>query len=266
MSRNNSKRSSKRQAKAIGTVIASIVVIVAGAASAIPSCSNSRGAISSIVENLGAPASHAASAESLEDIPEYDGEAYVVIDADSEDPLGSPDFSEDEIDRAENGAFEDYSPLDREGRCGEALACLGPETMPTEPRGDIHEIHPSGWDQAFYDFVENEALYNRSHLIAHSLSGEDANERNLITGTRSMNADGMRPFEEEVARYIDDTGNHVLYRATPIFSGTELVARGVQVEAFSMEDDGAGICFNIYFYNVEPGVVIDYETGESWAA
>ncbi len=126
-------------------------------------------------------------------------------------PSDPPDFSEDEIDRAENGAFEDYSPLDREGRCGEALACLDPETMPTEPRGDIHEIHPSGWDQAFYDFVENEALYNRSHLIAHSLSGEDANERNLITGTRSMNADGMRPFEEEVARYIDDTGNDVLY-------------------------------------------------------
>lgn len=201
---------------------------------------------------------------SLTDIPAYDGEPTVLIGADSENPDGAPAFTTREIERAEKGTFEDYSELDALGRCGVALACLGEETMPTSGRGDISEIHPSGWHQRFYDFVDRQALYNRSHLIAHSLSGEDANERNLITGTRTMNNEGMRPWEERTVSYIRRTGNHVLYRATPVFEGDELVSRGVRLEARSVEDDGLGLSFDVYCYNVEPGVQIDYRTGDSW--
>lgn len=160
-------------------------------------------------------------------------------------------------------AFQTYSPLDSLGRCGSARACLGPETLPTEERGDIHEVHPSGWQSSSYDFVDGGSLYNRSHLIAFSLSGQNANERNLITGTRHMNADVMCPIEEMVADYIRQTGNHVLYRVTPVFSGSELVAQGVQMEARSMEDGGQGIELNVYLYNVQPGVEIDYATGDN---
>ena len=162
-------------------------------------------------------------------------------------------------------AFQTYSPLDSLGRCGPASACLGPETLPTEERGDIHEVHPSGWQSSSYDFVDGGSLYNRSHLIAFSLSGQNANERNLITGTRHMNADVMRPIEEMVADYIRQTSNHVLYRVTPVFSGSELVARGVQMEARSMEDSGQGIELNVYLFNTQPGVTIDYTTGNNWA-
>ena len=162
-------------------------------------------------------------------------------------------------------AFQSYSSLDSLGRCGTAFACLGPETLPTEERGDIHEVHPSGWQSSRYDFIEGENLYNRSHLIAFSLSGQNANERNLITGTRHMNADVMRPLEEMVADYIRQTGNHVLYRVTPVFSGSELVARGVQMEALSMEDGGQGVTLNAYLLNTQPGVHIDYATGNNWA-
>ena len=180
---------------------------------------------------------------------------------------GVPAFTEDELAyaRAHEG-FEDYSALDELGRCGVAQACLGPETMPGrhEERGDISEIHPSGWQSSRYGIVEGESLYNRSHLIAWSLAAENANERNLVTGTRYMNAESMLGYENEVARYLDRTGNHVLYRVTPVFVDDELVCRGVQMEAYSLEDDGAGVSFNVFCRNIQPGIGIDYATGDNW--
>ena len=229
-----------------------------------------------ILQRLGLPAEttagaadqsgrEAESARTLASIPAYGDSPYVYIAADGDHPQGAPVFTDTELARAASGAFESYSPLDALGRCGTALACVGRETMPTAERGDIGSVHPTGWRQRFYDFVDDRALYNRCHLIAHALAGEDANAQNLITGTRYMNTQGMLPFEEQVAGYIDRTGNHVLYRVTPIFSGDELVARGVHMEARSVEDDGAGVRLNVYCYNVEPGVGIDYATGDNWA-
>lgn len=182
---------------------------------------------------------------------------------------GEPLFSDEDVAYAEeNLGFERYSELDALGRCGVAEACLGPENMPGpyEERGDISDIHPSGWQSARYSFVEGESLYNRSHLIAWSLSSENANEGNLVTGTRYMNAESMLGYENQVARYIDRTGNHVLYRVTPIFEDDELVCRAVQMEARSVEDDGAGISFDVLCRNVQPGVEIDYATGDNWLA
>lgn len=182
---------------------------------------------------------------------------------------GDPSFTSEDVAYAEeNPGYEAYSQLDRLGRCGAATACLGPETMPAEgeERESISEIKPSGWDQAFYDSIEDGALWNRCHLIAWSLSAENANERNLVTGTRNMNAELMLPYEEEVARYIDRTGNHVLYRATPVFEDTELVCRGILLEAESLEDDGQGVSFAVFCANVQPGVAIDYDNGESHEA
>ena len=135
--------------------------------------------------------------------------------------------------------------------------------MPTTKRGDIYMIKPSGWQHVEYEFIDGFSLYNRSHLIAHSLAGEDANERNLITGTRYMNKDGMNPFENMVGDYVKETNNHVLYRVTPVFEGKNLVASGVLMEAYSVEDRGEGICFCVYCYNVQPGVEIDYSNGNS---
>ena len=188
--------------------------------------------------------------------PAADEGDYVEIDN------NTPSFT---VDDATTDAFQSFSPLDWLGRCGTAYACLGPETLPTDVRGDISEIHPSGWVQNFYDFIEGESLYNRSHLIAHCLSGQDANERNLITGTRHFNADVMEPIEAMVLDYIERTGNHVLYRVTPVFEGDELVARGVQIEALSMEDGGQGVSLNVFLRNIQPGVAIDYATGNNWA-
>lgn len=188
--------------------------------------------------------------------PATDAGDYVEIDNDA------PSFTADD---ATTEAFQSFSQLDRLGRCGAAYACLGPETLPTNARGDISEVHPSGWVQNFYDFIEGEALYNRSHLIAHCLSGQDANEKNLITGTRHFNADVMEPIEAMVLNYIEKTGNHVLYRVTPVFEGDELVARGVQIEALSMEDGGQGVSLNVFLRNTQPGVAIDYATGDNWA-
>ena len=159
--------------------------------------------------------------------------------------------------------FERYSKLDKYGRCGVAFACLGLETMPTEERGSIGSVKPSGWQTVKYDCVDGKYLYNRCHLIGFQLSAENANEKNLITGTRFLNVDGMLPFENMVADYIKETGNHVLYRVTPIFKGTELVARGVQIEAYSVEDKGEGISFNVYCYNNQPGIKINYQNGKS---
>ena len=188
--------------------------------------------------------------------PAADEGDYVEIDN------NTPSFT---VDDATTDAFQSFSPLDWLGRCGTAYACLGPETLPTDVRGDISEIHPSGWVQNFYDFIEGESLYNRSHLIAHCLSGQDANERNLITGTRHFNADVMEPIEAMVLDYIERTGNHVLYRVTPVFEGDELVARGVQIEALSMEDGGQGVSLNVFLRNIQPGVASDYATGNNWA-
>lgn len=194
-----------------------------------------------------------------DELPEYEGQPYAVL-------MGNePQFSAEDVDAAELGAFESYSELDDLGRCGQAVALLGTETMPTEERGSIGQIKPSGWHTVRYDdLVDGKYLYNRCHLIGYQLSGENANEKNLITGTRYMNVEGMLPFENEVADYIEETGNHVLYRVSPIYEGDELLARGVQMEALSAEDGGRGVCFNVFVYNVQPGIGIDYASGESW--
>lgn len=190
----------------------------------------------------------------LDSIPAYSGTPYVEING------NIPYFTESD---ASTEAFETYSELDSLGRCGVCFANIGVEIMPTEERGEIGQIKPSGWQLVKYDFVDGKYLYNRCHLIGFQLAGENANEKNLITGTRYMNVQGMLPFENKVADYVKDTGNHVLYRVTPIYEGTNLVANGVLMEAKSVEDDGAGICFNVYVYNCQPGVVIDYATGIS---
>ena len=194
---------------------------------------------------------------SLEEVPDFTGEPWVELEN------GQPDFSPE--DRTDTAAFEQYSELDYLGRCGPAYANVCPETMPEEERGEIGQIKPSGWHLAKYDCVDGKYLYNRCHLIGYQLTGENANEKNLITGTRYLNVQGMLPFENQVADYVEETGNHVLYRVTPVFDGLDLVASGVEMEAWSVEDEGAGICFHVYVYNVQPGVVIDYATGESWA-
>ena len=190
------------------------------------------------------------------DLPEFDGKPYVAVNG------NEPEFTADEIT---DKYFEIYEPLDRYGRCTVAFACLGRETMPTEERGEIGSVKPTGWHTVKYDCVDGKYLYNRCHLIGFQLSGENANKRNLITGTRYMNVDGMLPFENMVDDYIEETGNHVMYRVTPVFEGDDLVARGVQMEAYSVEDEGEGICFNVFCFNNQPGVIIDYATGESVA-
>ena len=192
---------------------------------------------------------------SLEDVPAFSGEPYVILED------NQPDFDRNALPTA---SYETYSPLDALGRCGVAEANVGADLMPTEERGEIGQVKPSGWQTVKYDIVDGKYLYNRCHLIGYQLTGENANDENLITGTRYLNVEGMLPFENEVADYVQETGNHVLYRVTPIFSGTELVARGVQMEALSVEDGGAGVCFNVYVYNNQPGVTIDYATGDSW--
>lgn len=171
-----------------------------------------------------------------------------------------PGFKENELS---TDPFETYAPLDSLGRCGTAYANLCRELMPTGERGNIGQVKPTGWQSVRYDNVDGKNLYNRCHLIGWQLAGEDANERNLITGTRYMNVEGMLPFENMVADYIKETGNHVLYRVTPVFTGDNLVADGVQMEALSVEDEGEGISFNVFCYNAQPGISIDYATGES---
>ena len=191
----------------------------------------------------------------LEGIPEYSGKTYVKLND------NKPTFNKEDMNKE---AFESYSDLDALGRCGVAYAKLGKELLPTSAREDISMIKPSGWKVYKYpDLIQDTLLYNRSHLIAFSLAGENANEKNLITGTDYLNKEGMLPFEEGVRSYIKSTGNHVMYRVTPIFKDDELVCRGVTMEAYSVEDEGKGICFNIYVYNIQPGVEIDYKTGKS---
>ena len=191
---------------------------------------------------------------SLDEVPEYSGEPYVVLND------NVPDFTDDELTTT---PFEIYSDLDVLGRCGVAYANICEELMPTEKRQSIQEVHPTGWKNKQYDIVDQDSLYNRCHLIGFQLAGENANEKNLITGTRYMNVDGMLPFENEVADYVHETDGHVLYRVTPIFEGLNLVASGVEMEAESVEDQGAGVCFHVFVYNVQPGIDIDYRTGEN---
>lgn len=190
-------------------------------------------------------------------IPAFAGEPYVIINE------NIPFFEEEDM---VTRSYESYSELDALGRCGVAVSCIGRDLMPTEDRGSIGQVKPSGWQTVKYDFVDGKYLYNRCHLIGFQLTGENANKGNLITGTRYMNVDGMLPFENMVADYVKETGNHVLYRVTPMFEGQELVARGVLMEAKSVEDGGEGILFCVYVYNNQPGVIIDYLTGESVAA
>ena len=193
----------------------------------------------------------------LDSIPAYTDEPYVLLQENVPD-FDSSDFT--------TQAFETYAPLDELDRCGVAYANICTELMPTEERGSIGQVKPSGWHTVTYDNVDGKYLYNRCHLIGFQLAGENANEQNLITGTRYMNVEGMLPFENQVADYVEETDHHVLYRVTPIFQGDNLVASGVQMEAWSVEDQGEGVCFNVYVYNVQPGITIDYATGESWTS
>lgn len=190
---------------------------------------------------------------SLDSIPEYSGTPYVVINE------NIPEFTKEEL---EQSPFEFYSELDVLGRCGMTEAMLSRDLMPLEPRGEIGMIRPSGWHTAKYDIIEDRYLYNRCHLIAFELTGENANERNLITGTRYMNINGMLPWENQVAQYLRWNNDQVLYRVTPVFKGREAVARGVHMEARSVKTKE--ICFNIFVYNVQPGIKIDYSDGSSW--
>lgn len=204
-----------------------------------------------------AEASQGSKAASIDaaDLPEYAGKAYTEVNG------NVPYFTKEEL---QTESFEYYSPLDALGRCGVCVASIGTDLMPTEERGEIGSVKPSGWNQVKYaGLVEGNYLYNRCHLIGYSLSGENSNEKNLITGTRFLNVEGMLPFESRVAAYVKETSNHVMYRVTPIFQGDDLLARGVLMEARSVEDDGAGISFCVYCYNVQPGVKIDYSDGAS---
>lgn len=193
-------------------------------------------------------------ATTINDIPKYSCEDYIVLNN------NIPNFTESDLT---TNSFEEYSPLDSLGRCGVAYANIGSDIMPTEKRESISSVKPSGWQSVKYDIVEGKYLYNRSHLIGYQLTAENANEKNLITGTRYFNATLMLPYENMVADYIKETNNHVLYRVTPIYEGDNLVATGVQMEAKSVEDNGEGIEFNVFVYNVQPGITIDYSNGNS---
>ena len=202
------------------------------------------------------PTGEGTSAFSLREIPAYSGTPYTEVNG------NQPYFTEEELTTQ---SFETYSELDSLGRCGVAYANVGQDLMPTEPRGEIGAVKPTGWHLVKYDNVDGKYLYNRCHLIAYMLAAENANPQNLITGTRYLNVQGMLPFETKVCDYVKNTGNHVLYRVTPIFDGDNLLADGVLLEAYSVEDAGEGICFCVFAYNVQPGIGIDYATGDNWA-
>lgn len=194
------------------------------------------------------------SSEIIDELPTFSDSPFAVLNN------NIPFFNEDELT---TDSFEEYSELDSLGRCGVAFASIGVDLMPTEDRGAIGQVKPSGWHTVKYDIVDGKYLYNRCHLIGFQLTGENANEQNLITGTRYFNVEGMLPFENMVADYVKETENHVIFRVTPIYEGNNLVASGVTMEAYSVEDEGEGICFNVFIYNVQPGITIDYATGES---
>ena len=192
----------------------------------------------------------------LADVPAYSGQPYVAVNG------NVPYFTDADLTDV---SFESYSDLDSLGRCGVAYASVSQDTMPTEKRGSIGEVKPTGWHTAKYDNVDGKYLYNRCHLIGYQLTAENANVKNLITGTRYLNVQGMLPFENLTADYVKETGNHVMYRVTPVFESDNLVASGVLMEAESVEDQGEGVLFCVYVYNVQPGIAIDYATGESSA-
>ena len=190
----------------------------------------------------------------LNDIPEFSGSPFVILNE------NQPNFAISDLVKT---SYEKYSELDSLGRCGVAMACVGIDIMPTEDRESIGSVKPSGWQSVKYDIVDGKYLYNRCHLIGFQLTGENANKQNLITGTRYMNVEGMLPFENMIADYVKETDNHVIFRVTPVFDGNNLVASGVIMEAYSVEDNGEGICFNVYVYNAQPGITINYANGES---
>ncbi len=202
--------------------------------------------------------SHSDPNHTLSEIPPYSGTPYVAIQQ------NVPSFTDAEL---VTESYETYSPLDALGRCGIAMACIGTDLMPTEDRGSIGNVTPSGWVNNRYDseVVSGGYIYNRSHLIGFQLTGENDNEKNLITGTRYFNVEGMLPFENMVADYLkEEPEHHVMYRITPIYEGNNLVVDGIQMEAYSVEDQGEGVSFNVYIYNVQPGIHIDYATGNNW--
>ncbi len=237
------KKALFRAAACIFTVI--LTIFAAGCSLTELDFSDSTSPLSQIEEKASA---------ALDDIPAFSGDPYVTI----HDNI--PEFSEKDLTAT---SFETYSELDSLKRCGTAYACIGTDLMPDEERGSIGQIKPSGWHSVRYNFIDGKSLYNRCHLIGYQLTAENANNKNLITGTRYLNVEGMLPFENKVANYIRETKNHVLYRVTPIFEGSNLVASGVHMEAMSVEDDGEGIRFNVYCYNVQPGVSIDYASGDN---
>lgn len=249
MSNNNKKRS------AVPAVIIAIIILAAGSFGLIDSDTVSGGLDSlfsgGTVQSAGVGTSR--DVVDISDIPEYSGEDYIAVND------NVPYFDEEDLTTE---YFEYYSELDSLGRCGEAFVNICQDTMPTEPRGSISSIKPSGWHTYKYDFVDGKYLYNRCHLIGYQLAGDNY-KTNLITGTRQFNVDGMLPFENMVADYVKETDNHVVYRVTPMYDGDNLVADGVLMEAESVEDDGDGVMFCIFAYNVQDGVVIDYATGET---
>ncbi len=246
MTKRRSKAKTKREAKKLLTRIVSFVVVIA-----VAFLLYQFGLLDTVLEELGLIQPEIPSVD-LASLPEFDERfPYVKINGDV------PMFKAEDLTTE---SYETYGNLDSLGRCTVTIACIGIDLMPSEDREDINNVTPSGWVQAKYD---GKYLYNRCHLIGFQLTGENDNERNLITGTRFMNVDGMLPFEKKVAAYIKETENHVMYRATPIYEGSNLVAKGVLMEAYSVEDEGDGICFCIFVYNNQPGIVIDYATGES---
>ncbi len=241
-----SKRRKKQQNKLIITIITLTIIIILGI---------SQGKTNEIYQDIKTELLGITEEKTytLDEIPDYNGKPYVTINN------NKPNFKEEK----QTKSFEKYSNLDSLNRCGVAYANVSKETMPTEKRGRIGMIKPSGWHTIKYDNVDGKYLYNRCHLIGYQLTGENANEKNLITCTRYMNTVGMLEFENKVADYVKETNNHVLYRVTPIFEDNNLLASGAQMEAYSVEDSGKGINFNVFVYNVQEGINIDYRTGES---
>lgn len=244
------RRKNDLKAKLIGFVILSLIICFVG----IFNSKNNPVEIGNNVIEQNASTNVNETVIDIENIPEYSGKPYISING------NVPYFEEHELTTE---SFEMYSQLDEFGRCSVAVASIGKDIMPKEDRGNIGSVKPTGWHTVKYDGIDGLYLYNRCHLIGYQLTGENANTGNLITGTRYMNVEGMLPFENMVADYVNETGNHVMYRVTPIFKAENLVASGVVMEAKSVEDDGEGILFNVYCYNVQPGIYIDYSTGES---
>ena len=249
-------RNKRKNAKQIKQLLGIIIVVICLAISFIfgEDVLNIQNDKNDVEENITVSTNQTKTDFNIDNIPEYTGEIYIEINN------NMPYFEESEHTTE---SFEKYSDLDELGRCKVAYANISKETMPPEgdERGSISSVKPTGWEQAKYD---GEYLYNRCHLIGYQLSDEDANELNLITGTRYFNVNGMLPFENKVADYIkENENNHVLYRVTPVFEGNNLLATGVEIEAYSVEDNGQGVCFNVFIYNVQPGISIDYTTGKS---